>query len=572
MRHFISFLFAAWLLGGAVTFGQNIDWSGNYGGSYEDACHVVRNVPDGGYVLLGYTQTAASGDWMMYIVRIDPQGDTLWTARYANRGYDLAVCADGGFVIVASTSASNETGDIVLLRLDANGDSLWARQHGSDGDQPPFGIALQEDGGFAVCGRNAYLSPEVDALVVGFDADGNERWRTSLGEPGRSEELTDIHGLVGGGYVVCGASGEYGPMLARLDDNGRIMWQRRFESGNARLYGVDICPNGDFVACGVVYYGYSQLPFNEAIVIRVDPLGDSLWAYAYEAFCCAGLREIVALEDGSMLGYGTDGEYIYLAGLLMKLDQSGALMWEQTYQPAGYPTIGQSLTVDRMRLDASLAVAGTYKYAYEYPLDTTDLYVLRITDTSYLPTAAPICALAPDPMPLFYAHAIDTVSGLLYLGNLPPPFGGDDIHIPSLLINGSIAVTDIAVLPFHPDFSGEVLVVSFPAAEFVSAYGVVWDTIVAEFTVTGQYTDGSSFSSGGKFLLMGHISGDVNSDGGIDISDIIYLVDFAFSGGPEPPYLPAADMDCSGGPIDISDMIYLVEFVFAAGPEPLSCR
>jgi len=560
------------IFGAAALSAQTTDWSGNYGGAYSDICTVVKAVPAGGYLLLGYTQTTVSDDWMMYVVRIDPLGDTLWAKRYPNRPIDAAVCADGGFMIMATNWQSGDYGDIILLRLNADGDSLWARQNGSDGDQPPRGIALQEDGGFAVCGRNMYMASEVDAYVVGFDADGNELWRTWIGEPGSRDELVDIHGLFGGGYAACGAVGEYNPWLARLDGDGRLMWQRRFDAGNSRFFGLDVCPNGDIVACGVTQYGYGGLPFNEAFVMRVGPLGDSLWAYTYDAPCCASLREIAALEDGSFLGYGTDGEYIYISGHLMKFNQAGELMWEQNYQPDGYPTIGQSLTAERIRLDATLAVAGTYKWPYEYPPDTTDIYVMKITDTSYQPTAAPICGLAPNLMPTYFAHAIDTVVGWLYLGNLPPPFNGDDIDLSSLLINASVPVTRADLLPFHPGFNGEVLKAEFPANDFVGGYGAVWDTVVAEYIVTGQYSDGSSFSSSSKFLLVGHIAGDVNGDGGVDISDIIFLVDFAFGGGPALSYPATADVDCSGMPVDISDLVYLVDYIFTGGPAPLHCR
>ncbi|MDH3891231.1 MAG: hypothetical protein OEV49_09115 [candidate division Zixibacteria bacterium] len=55
-----------------------------------------------------------------------------------------------------------------------------------------------------------------------------------------------------------------------------------------------------------------------------------------------------------------------------------------------------------------------------------------------------------------------------------------------------------------------------------------------------------------------------------DISDLVYLVDFMFTGGPPPPCFDEADMDASGS-IDISDLVYLVDFMFTGGPPPLEC-
>lgn len=67
--------------------------------------------------------------------------------------------------------------------------------------------------------------------------------------------------------------------------------------------------------------------------------------------------------------------------------------------------------------------------------------------------------------------------------------------------------------------------------------------------------------------------GDIDhSNGGtpIDIADLVYLVDFMFNSGPEPPCNDEADIDGSGG-IDISDLVYLVDFMFSGGPGPPAC-
>jgi hypothetical protein len=71
---------------------------------------------------------------------------------------------------------------------------------------------------------------------------------------------------------------------------------------------------------------------------------------------------------------------------------------------------------------------------------------------------------------------------------------------------------------------------------------------------------------------MPPIRGNVDYDAGdnIDISDLVYLVDYMFAGGPEPPCLDEADMDGIGG-IDISDLVWLVDYMFAGGPPPVAC-
>jgi len=66
--------------------------------------------------------------------------------------------------------------------------------------------------------------------------------------------------------------------------------------------------------------------------------------------------------------------------------------------------------------------------------------------------------------------------------------------------------------------------------------------------------------------------GDINGvDNGPDITDLVYLVGYMFSGGPAPPCLEHADVNGSGGNPDIADLVYIVAFMFSGGPAPVAC-
>jgi hypothetical protein len=63
--------------------------------------------------------------------------------------------------------------------------------------------------------------------------------------------------------------------------------------------------------------------------------------------------------------------------------------------------------------------------------------------------------------------------------------------------------------------------------------------------------------------------GDINGSGQpTDIADLVYMVDYMFTGGPEPPSMEMADVDGSGGGLDIADLVYLVDYMFNQGPPP----
>jgi hypothetical protein len=68
------------------------------------------------------------------------------------------------------------------------------------------------------------------------------------------------------------------------------------------------------------------------------------------------------------------------------------------------------------------------------------------------------------------------------------------------------------------------------------------------------------------------IRGNIDGDGGdnIDISDLVYLVDYMFSGGLAPTCMEEADLNGDEA-IDISDLVYLVDYMFTGGSAPLVC-
>jgi len=63
-------------------------------------------------------------------------------------------------------------------------------------------------------------------------------------------------------------------------------------------------------------------------------------------------------------------------------------------------------------------------------------------------------------------------------------------------------------------------------------------------------------------------------DDGIDIADIVYLVDFMFQGGDPSPCPQEANVDGLGDENvpDISDLVYLAAYMFSGGPPPVPCH
>jgi hypothetical protein len=67
--------------------------------------------------------------------------------------------------------------------------------------------------------------------------------------------------------------------------------------------------------------------------------------------------------------------------------------------------------------------------------------------------------------------------------------------------------------------------------------------------------------------------GDANGDGEINVSDVVYEVNYIFKGGPPPvPYsICSGDVNCDCTE-NIGDAVYKINYVFKGGPPPCTCE
>jgi len=68
-----------------------------------------------------------------------------------------------------------------------------------------------------------------------------------------------------------------------------------------------------------------------------------------------------------------------------------------------------------------------------------------------------------------------------------------------------------------------------------------------------------------------YLPGDLDGDGSIALSDIVYLINYLFKfGPPQFPLLVIADFNCNGK-VSVADVVYLISYLFKEGPKPEKC-
>jgi uncharacterized repeat protein (TIGR03803 family) len=82
----------------------------------------------------------------------------------------------------------------------------------------------------------------------------------------------------------------------------------------------------------------------------------------------------------------------------------------------------------------------------------------------------------------------------------------------------------------------------------------------------GTTLTGGTEDTGVEFATCGLFPGDANRDDAVDVSDVFYLINHLFAGGPA----TGCGGDVNGDDkLDVADVFYLINDLFAGGPAPV---
>src|SRR5688572_7571199 len=110
----------------------NIQWSRTVGGFGNEVGYGIDMTTDGDYVIAGETNTLGSGSGEVYVVRLDANGNLLWTIAVGgdqfDHGHEIAATSDNGCAIIGTTGSYGQGfDDAYVIKLDSNGTVQWAQ-------------------------------------------------------------------------------------------------------------------------------------------------------------------------------------------------------------------------------------------------------------------------------------------------------------------------------------------------------------------------------------------------------------------------------------------------------------
>jgi hypothetical protein len=265
-----------------------IIWQKTYGGSGMDEAYAAREISTGGYIVAGYSEsndgdvTGNHGEIDYWVLRLDADGNLIWQRSLGGSGEDEAYYVqetnDGGFVIVGESESTDGDvtgnhgeGDYWVVKLNASGYFLWQKSFGGSSVDYPRMVKQTGDGGLVIAGWTSSVDGDVtgnkgdtDYWVIKLNEAGVLQWQKCLGgsdyDFAFGIDPTADNGFIVTGYThssdgdVTGHHGSTDYWLVKLDATGNLMWQKALGGSQYdQSYSVQQAADGSYIVAGLSF-------------------------------------------------------------------------------------------------------------------------------------------------------------------------------------------------------------------------------------------------------------------------------------------------------------------------------
>lgn len=185
-------------------------WTKTYGDLSTDGAESIIVTSDGNYVVTGYISYRTGVERYVYLIKIDRDGNLLWSKTYGgsrwDEGHSVQQTADGGFIIVGKTNSFGSFtptySNVYLIKTDANGDTLWTKNFGEIYDDGGRYVQQTSDSGYVIVGNFAS-----DICIIKVDKNGDLLWtETYNGGEYSGDRGYSVQQREDGSYIVLGSA------------------------------------------------------------------------------------------------------------------------------------------------------------------------------------------------------------------------------------------------------------------------------------------------------------------------------------------------------------------------------
>lgn len=355
------------------------------GGSLNDSAQAVTNTADGGYAILGHTQSM-DGDienktnesFDFWLLKFSENNTLQWQKTLGgtddDRGQDIIQTKDGGYAIVGYSKSTDGNlsenagaNDFWLCKLDASGNISWQQSFGFLGADIGYALTETNDSGYLITGvldvsasggqgnskTLGTLHAGGDYWAIKLDTNGQKEWSRFFG--GSFTDVPyDIIQTSNNNYIIVGSSdsddvditgnkGTYDFWVITISETGVLLWEKSFGGSEIdEAWGIVASNDGNFIIAGDTRSNDKDIAKNngaaDIFVIKITPNGDLLWQKSFGGTSFDTARSISKTSDNGYLISGSsrsaDGDVSVNNGqndaLVLKLDSNGNLEWHKS--------------------------------------------------------------------------------------------------------------------------------------------------------------------------------------------------------------------------------------------------
>lgn len=185
------------------------EWSNQYGGMESDGANRVLYNESIGVFAVGYTNSLSNGDYDGLVLHTDEFGNEIWQKNFGFNGswdfFNDAVFANDSSVIMVgySQGTSNGNKNIYIVRMDSNGDEIWSQVLPSYSNASASSIIRVQDSLFIV-GGSFYSSDSLiqKGFVMKINMNGDVLWHQTAGNLSGEYSVEDVSLGINKVYVV----------------------------------------------------------------------------------------------------------------------------------------------------------------------------------------------------------------------------------------------------------------------------------------------------------------------------------------------------------------------------------